>query len=243
MRNLKLIYRYDGSDFYGFQRQPKKRTVQGEIEKILNLLLKEKIDLTSSGRTDKGVHALKQVSNFYTNSPIPVEKLKYALQRGLPKDIDLIEIKEVDKNFNARFDVKIRGYKYIISREKNPFKNRYETYLNKNLDTKKLIKILSPFVGVHNFNNFRLSDCGSANPIREIYSIEVSQIDEFRIQIDILGNAFLKSQIRIMIGTALAIYFNEQNENYILELLKNPEKKFTKKIASPFGLYLSQIIY
>lgn len=243
MRNIKIVYRYDGSMFYGFQRQPDKRTVQGEIEKLLDVVLKDKIDMVSSGRTDRGVHALIQVSNFHTNSTIPLDKLKYVLTRGLPLDIELLDIEEVGESFNSRFDAKSRGYSYIISWERNPFKSRYETYVNKEIDRDRFQNILAVLVGVHDFNNFRMSDCGSKTSIREIYSIEVKKISEFRIQIEIMGSSFLKSQIRIIIGTALNIYFGNLAEDYMESMLKNPTKKHLKKVAEPNGLYLSQVNY
>lgn len=243
MRNIKITYRYDGSMFYGFQRQPEKRTVQGEIEKILNIVLKTEIDMISSGRTDRGVHALIQVSNFYTESNIPIERLRYVLKRGLPMDIELLDIEEVQENFNSRFDAKSRGYRYIISWEKNPFKSRYETYVNRKIEIDRFLEILQPLVGIHDFNNFRLSDCGSKTSIREIYSIDIERIDEFRIAIDILGSSFLKSQIRIIVGTALDIYFGVRNKEYIKEMLENPNKKFVRKVAEPYGLYLSNVNY
>lgn len=140
MRNIKISYRYDGSMFYGFQRQPNKRTVQGEIEKLLNVVLKDEIDMISSGRTDRGVHALIQVSNFYTTSTIPLDRLKYVLMRGLPLDIELLDIEEVDIEFNSRFDAQKRGYTYIISWERDPFKNRYETYVNKEIEAERFQK-------------------------------------------------------------------------------------------------------
>lgn len=243
MRNIKIVYRYDGSMFYGFQRQPDKRTVQGEIEKLLDVILKEKIDMVSSGRTDRGVHALVQVSNFYTDSTIPLEKLRYVLGRGLPLDIELMDIEEVEEGFNSRFDAKTRGYSYRLSWEKNPFKSRYETYVNREIVVERFQKILDPLVGVHDFNNFRMSDCGSKTSIREIYSIEVRRVDEKRVSVEILGSSFLKSQIRIIIGTALNIYFENLPANYIEEMLKNPAKKYLKKVAKPNGLYLSQVNY
>lgn len=243
MRNIKITYRYDGSMFYGFQRQPEKRTVQGEIEKLLNVVLKNEIDMISSGRTDRGVHALIQVSNFFTNSSIPLEKLKYVLNRGLPLDIELLDIEEVTESFNSRFDAKSRGYRYIISWEKNPFKSRYETYINREIDIEKFQNILNVLKGVHDFNNFRLSDCGSKTSIREIYDIEVKALRDKTIGVDILGSSFLKSQIRIIIGTALNIYFGELPEEYMEEMLKNPNKKYLKKVAPPYGLYLSQVNY
>lgn len=243
MRNIKIVYRYDGSMFYGFQRQPQKRTVQGEIEKLLNVVLKEEVDMISSGRTDRGVHAMLQVSNFHTVSPIPLEKLEYVLKRGLPLDIDLLDIQEVDAQFNSRFDAKKRAYRYIISWEKNPFKSRYETYIGKKIDGDRFLEILKPLVGVHDFNNFRLSDCGSKTSVREIYNIEVIKISETSLAVDILGSSFLKSQIRIIIGTALDIYFGLKKESYILEMLENPQKKYIRKVADPYGLYLSKVEY
>lgn len=243
MRNIKITYRYDGSLFFGFQRQPEKRTVQGEIEKLLNVVLKTEIDMISSGRTDRGVHALIQVSNFYTDSPIPLDKLKYVLTRGLPLDIELFDVEEVEENFNSRFDAKSRGYRYIISWERDPFKSRYETFVNKKIDRERFLEILKPLVGVHDFNNFRLSDCGSKTSVREIYSIDIIEIDSSRIAVDILGSSFLKSQIRIIIGTALDIYFGIRKEDYIVEMLENPQKKFIRKVAEPYGLYLSKVNY
>ncbi len=243
MRNLKLIYRYDGSDFYGFQRQPKKRTVQGEIEKLLNVVLKTNIDMISSGRTDRGVHALVQVSNFHTDSTIPLEKLKYVLNRGLPLDIELLDIEEVEEEFNSRFDAKSRGYRYILSWEREPFKSRYETYITKEIDIERFAKVMKPLIGIHDFNNFRLSDCGSKTSVREIYSIDVKKLDSSRIAVDILGSSFLKSQIRIIIGTALDVYFGVRDESYLREMLENPNKKFIRKVAEPNGLYLSKVNY
>lgn len=243
MRNIKITYRYDGSMFYGFQRQPEKRTVQGEIEKLLNVVLKTNIDMISSGRTDRGVHALIQVSNFHTDSTIPLEKLKYVLNRGLPLDIELLDIEEVEEEFNSRFDAKSRGYRYILSWERDPFKNRYETYINREIDTKRFARVMEPLIGIHDFNNFRLSDCGSKTSVREIYSIDVKKLDSSRIAVDILGSSFLKSQIRIIIGTALDVYFGVRDESYLREMLENPNKKFIRKVAEPNGLYLSKVNY
>lgn len=243
MRNIKITYRYDGSMFYGFQRQPEKRTVQGEIEKLLNVVLKTNIDMISSGRTDRGVHALIQVSNFHTDSTIPLEKLKYVLNRGLPLDIELLDIEEVEEEFNSRFDAKSRGYRYILAWERDPFKSRYETYINREIDTKRFASVMEPLIGIHDFNNFRLSDCGSKTSVREIYSIDVKKLDSSRIAVDILGSSFLKSQIRIIIGTALDVYFGVRDESYLREMLENPNKKFIRKVAEPNGLYLSKVNY
>src|SRR3712207_3824694 len=134
MKNIKISYQYDGSSFMGFQRQPSQRTVQGEIEKSLFCILREKIDLISSGRTDRGVHAMQQVSNFFTSSCIPLDKLFYALSRNLPQDILLLQLEEVDREFHARFSAKTRTYCYCITWEKSPFNYRYKTYVKEKIN-------------------------------------------------------------------------------------------------------------
>ncbi|MGL4687573.1 MAG: tRNA pseudouridine(38-40) synthase TruA, partial [Fusobacteriaceae bacterium] len=171
MRHIKLKYTYDGTDFLGFQRQPNSRTVQGELEKLLSKYMKESINLISSGRTDRGVHAFMQVSNFSTTSTIPVEKIKLILNSSLPIDISITAVEEVDIHFNSRFSAKERTYKYFLTHEKSPFKNRFATYTSLQLDLEAFLLILQPLVGKHDFRNFRLADSKHVNQVREIYSI------------------------------------------------------------------------
>lgn len=242
-RNIKIDFRYDGSRYYGFQRQPNKITVQGEIEKILKNVTKEDINLISAGRTDRGVHANHQVSNFYTFSTIPVEKFKYLLSRSLPLDIDIFSVEEVNESFNARHDAKRRQYMYIISWDKTPFKARYCKFVKEEIDIEKLKKIFSIFIGVQDFQNFRLKDCSSKITIREIYDIKVEKNGEDEIRIFIDGSSFLKSQIRIMIGTALEVYYGKLEENTIGIMLKDFSKEYKKNLVEPEGLYLNKIKY
>ena len=242
-KNIKIEFRYDGSRYYGFQRQPDKITVQGEIEKILRIVTKEEINLISAGRTDRGVHAYHQVSNFYTFSNIPIEKYMYLLTRALPNDIDILSVEEVDENFNSRHNAKMREYVYIISWEKNPFKARYCKFIKEKIDAEKLEKIFSDFVGIHDFRNFRLSDCVSKVTTREIYQIEVKYFKENKIKIYIKGSAFLKSQVRIMVGTALEIYYGRLPENHIRLMLNDFTKNYKKNLVEAKGLYLNKINY
>ena len=113
MKNVKIVYQYDGSKFDGFQRQKKGKTVQGEIEKILLQSFSEKINMISSGRTDKGVHAKGQVSNFLIEKNIPVKAIKNQINKSLYGEVKVLEIKEVETDFNARFDAK-KGCMYML---------------------------------------------------------------------------------------------------------------------------------
>ena len=245
MRNIKITYSYDGSDFFGFQRQPDKRTVQGEIEKVLKIILKSDINMVTAGRTDRGVHANVQVSNFYIDESItiPLKNFQRALNKLLPNDIDIYKIEEVNLDFNSRFQAKKRAYEYIITWKKDVFSRRYKTYVTKEIDCDKFLEILKPLIGEHDFNNFRLKDENNKTSIREIYKIETYLKDKNTMGIYIEGNAFLKTQIRIIVGIALDIYFGRKPENYIKLLLENPEEERKIEIAEPSGLYLTKVEY
>ena len=245
MRNIKISYSYDGSDFFGFQRQPDKRTVQGEIERVLNIILKKKINLTTAGRTDRGVHAREQVSNFIidSNLTIPLENLKRAMNKLLPLDIYIFDICEENKDFNARYMPKTRAYEYILTWEKDVFSRRYKTYIPKEINPLKLKEILLVLEGKHDFNNFRIKDENNRTTIREIYKIDVYYKNEKEIGIYIEGNAFLKTQVRIIVGTALDVYFGRKSEDYLRILLDEPFKQRKIEVAEPGGLYLTKIKY
>lgn len=245
MRNIKISYSYDGSDFYGFQRQPDKRTVQGEIERVLNIILKSEVNLTTAGRTDRGVHARVQVSNFFVDSSvtIPLENLKRAVNKLLPPDIDVFHVCEESVDFNARYMPKLRAYEYILTWKKDVFSRRYKTYIPKSVNPQELTKILSVLKGKHDFNNFRIKDENNRTTVREIYKIEAYYKNENEIGIYIEGSAFLKTQVRIIVGTALDVYFDRKPADYLQLLLNEPDKPRKTEVAEPGGLYLTKIEY
>lgn len=244
MRNIKLVYSYDGTDFLGFQRQEEGRTIQNEIEKAIFHFTNEKINLITSGRTDKGVHAFMQVSNFFTESKIPGEKFKYILNRRLPLDVCMISSEEVNENFHARHSTKERTYVYYIKEQENYniFDRNFVYYYNGKINIDKLQNILNPLVGRHNFESFRMTDCSSEHAIREIYSIKVKKEGE-RVAIYLTATSFVKSMVRIIIGSALKVHKGIRKEDYIIKKLENPNPLDEKLVAPPNGLYLYNIKY
>ena len=249
-RNVKIIYQYDGSKFLGFQRQKHSnvKTVQGEIEKVILKAFSQKINMISSGRTDKGVHAMEQVSNFLIDGNIPLEAIKRQINKSLKGEIKILNITEANENFNARFDAKNRTYLYILRTEEDipPFEANYITGLKKEVNVEKFQKIMDSFIGKHDFSSFMKKDKAYRNPVREIFYIKCFYDKKWgknQVNIEICGNGFLKTMVRIMIGSALAIYFGKEKEDYIIKNLENPNADNKKILASSEGLYLYKVDY
>ena len=245
MKNIKIVYQYDGSKFEGFQRQNKGKTVQGEIEKILLQNFSEKINMISSGRTDKGVHATGQV-NFLIEKNIPVEAIKSQINKNLYGEVKILETEEVEENFNSRFDAKKRIYLYIVKKKEEitPFEASYIAGIKDRVDGKILEKIMKVYIGKHDFSSFMKKDKALRNTIREIYDVKcMSDENTGEIKIEISGSSFLKTMVRIMIGSALAVYFKEKEEDYIIKKLETPDADGGKILAPAEGLYLYRVDY
>ena len=249
-RNVKIIYQYDGSKFLGFQRQKDNnvKTVQGEIEKVILKAFSQNINMISSGRTDKGVHAIEQVSNFLIDGNIPLEAIKRQINKSLKGEVKILNITEANENFNARFDAKNRTYLYILRTEEDipPFEANYITGLKKEVNVEKFQKIMDSFIGKHDFSSFMKKDKAYRNPVREIFYIKCFYDKKWgknQVNIEICGNGFLKTMVRIMIGSALAIYFGKEKEDYIIKNLENPNADNKKILASSEGLYLYKVNY
>ncbi len=236
---LKSIISYDGSKFYGLQIQPNKKTVIGEIQKALKKL-NIITQINHAGRTDRGVHALNQVISFKIPSYWDENKLKNILNQILMPEIMFKKI-EKTHNFNPRFDAKKRSYRYILSPFTNPFIDNYVTFYPKKIEKNLIQNALNILKGKHDFEYFAKTGSEVNHYIREIYNAYILEYKKFYI-IKIIGNGFLRGQIRIIVDFLLKI-----NENYLslkdLELQLNKKKLINKHLAKPNGLYLERIYY
>ena len=206
MRNIKLTIEYDGKRFGGWQKQPTKLNIQGEIEQAIKEIVGEDIELTASGRTDAGVHSLGQVANFKTNSNIEIEKMAIAINSKLKKNIVIKKAEEVDENFHARYNCKGKKYRYIInnSTQGSAIYRDLECHIPQKLDIEKMKKAIKHFEGEHDFKGFRASGTSSKNSVRIIYKAEVKQCGE-RIIIELSGNGFMYNMVRIISGTIVDV--------------------------------------
>lgn len=243
MKNIKLTIEYDGTNFSGWQVQPKERTIQEEIEKALYILTKERVSLIGSGRTDSGVHAKKQVANFKTNSRIPNDKYKFALNSILPEDISIKDSVEVDIDFHSRFDARSKKYRYVIynSRTRTGLYRNYSYNVPYKLDIKLMRDSLKKIEGEHDFIGFMSTNSNVKNTVREIYKTDIIVKDDFII-IDIIGNGFLYNMVRIIAGTMIDIGRGKITED-ISEILYSKDRKKAGQTAASQGLFLEWVKY
>lgn len=193
-------------DLTGWQKQPVKSNIQGEIERAIEEITGEKVELYASGRTDAGVHSLGQVANFKINNTIPVDKIPLALNSKLKKTIVIKSAEEVDEKFHARYNCTGKKYRYIINNSicGSAIYRDFEYHLPLKLDIQKMKEAARYFVGEHDFKAFKASGTSSKSSIRTIYSIEIKKEGD-RIFIDYTGNGFLYNMVRILTGTLVDV--------------------------------------
>lgn len=248
VRRFKLIFSYDGSAFEGLQKQPKKRTIQDEIEKRISQIDRQHTPVVCSGRTDKGVHALAQTAHFdLVNKTVSAQNLQYLLQTQLPSDINVLSVEEVDEGFHARYQAVSKEYwyklKYCQSPRLSPFDSRYYTKIKHEIDIEKLNNILALYVGTHDFSAFTISKDRNSYK-RNIFScICIYDDSEKCYVIKIRGNGFLQHMVRMLIAFALAVYNGKETTEKLQSLLIHPDQKYVHTKLSPQGLYLYKVFY
>ncbi len=244
MRNIKLIIEYDGKGFNGWQKQPNKPNIQGEIENAIERITGEKVELYASGRTDAGVHAIAQTANFKTNSSIPIEKLCLAINSQLKKSIVVKEATEVDENFHCRYNCKGKKYRYIINNSINgsAIYRGLEYHMLAKLNVDKMREAAKFFVGVHDFKAFKSSGTSSKSSVREIYTAEVIEEGE-RIKIELTGSGFLYNMVRIISGTLVDVGLGKIKPEEIKDIIENKDRTKAGKTLPAHGLYLVEVYY
>lgn len=245
MRNIKLIIEYDGKDFNGWQKQPNKLNIQGTIEKAIETITGEKVDLMASGRTDAGVHAFGQVANFKTNSNIPIDKFAIAINSNLKKSILIKSAEEVEENFHSRLKCKRKTYRYIINNSKygTAIYRNLETHIPVKLNVDKMQKAVKYFEGEHDFKAFKASGTSSKSSVRIIYKAEVIKKEEERIFIELTGSGFLYNMVRIISGTLVDVGLGKILPEEIPNIIKSQKRENAGKTLPPQGLYLMKVEY
>lgn len=244
MKNIRLTIEYDGKDFNGWQKQPNKLNIQGEIERAIEEITGEKVDLIASGRTDAGVHALAQMVNFKTNSNLPVEKYPIALNTKLKKSIRIQKAEEVEEDFHSRYHCKQKTYRYVInnSEQGSSIYRNLEYFVPNKLNVEKMQEAVKYFEGEHDFKAFKASGTSSKSSVRIIYKAKVEKQGD-RIIIELTGNGFLYNMVRIIAGTLVDVGLGKIEPDEIPEIIENGERSRAGKTLPPQGLYLVKVEY
>ena len=248
MINIKLTIEYEGTKYYGWQRQKGLLTIQGILEEKISQITQEKISLNGSGRTDAGVHALGQVANFKTNSSIPLPELPFILNRVLPLDIRIKKAEKVDNNFHARYSAVSKIYHYYVlnSNQNNNylpiFLRNYVYCVYKNLNLEEMKKAGKFLQGEHDFTSFACSGSRISNwerTIKDINTTRKGDIFCFHLEAD----AFLYKMARTIVGTLLEVGKGNISYLEIKKILEAKNRKMAGKTVPAKGLFLMKVKY
>lgn len=253
MRNIKLEISYDGTKYYGWQKQKDKKTVQETIEKAIYEITGKEIKLIGSGRTDRGVSAISQVANFLDESKFDIQKYEKAINSRLKREyITINNVEEVDIDFNARFNAKQKKYIYIINNQKQrgTITREHEYYYPYTLDVVAMNEAIQEIVGEHNFKCFEAAGSKRDSTIRTIYDAKVyeEKINNImdnseRIIISVTGNGFLYNMMRIIAGTMLEVGRGNIKVEDIKTIIGKEDRKNAGKTLPPEGLILKEVKY
>ena len=238
------ICSYKGTNYYGWQKQVGFVSVQSTIEEVLSKVYDMPINITGSGRTDAGVHALKQYFHYDTTKEKDLKQLCYALNKMLPEDIKILSLEMVDDDFHSRYNAKKKIYEYrIVLKNKDPFQDELAFVYPMEFDFDLFKSALDKFVGKHNYQDFTSKEEDEGGFIREIYEINVTKNDH-DIKVRFIGNGFMRYQIRNMIGAAISVANKKENLEFIDYHLKEDKKREIISYKSPAnGLYLVDVVY
>ncbi len=246
MFRYQIIIEYDGTNHSGWQSQKNARSIQKEIEKSLSKILKSKVNIYGSGRTDAGVHSKNQSAHFDYKKLISdkyklITSVNYFLNK---KNISIKKIVKRNKQFHARYSAKEREYEYIIlNRDAPPILDKNKVwYLRSKLDIKLLKKAANKLIGTHNFNAFRSANCQAKSPIRTLKKIKVIKKKE-KIFFTLRSKSFLRNQVRSIIGCLKCVGEKKWTMRDLEKVLKSKNRSSCAPPAPAQGLYLSRIIY
>lgn len=243
MTRYLIDFSYSGANFSGYQKQPGKRTVQDEIEKVLSSINNNSVKLTSSGRTDALVNAIHQKAHFDLDKKIETYKLNGALNSYLPDDIYVNSVTKVDNLFHARYMVKSKTYEYLINTgDYNPLLRTHVYQYCKPLNIRKMKKAVKYFIGKHDFTTFVSAEDKKEDKVREIYDASVDEKNGI-IKITFKGSGFLKYQVRNMVGTLIKVGEEKVLPDIILSLLEKKDRKCAFLCAPAQGLTLTDVKY
>jgi len=247
MRRIKIQLSYDGTDYHGWQVQPGLSTIQAALEQVVSEIEGKPVQVAGSGRTDAGVHALAQVAAFNLDNPIPVDNLRRAMNRLLPRDIRIIVVEETRADFHPRFQAKAKTYEYRLYRGEicSPFERRHVYHHPYPLEVDKMIEAAPLLEGEHDFTAFAASDDRDelgASKVRTIFCSRLA-LEGDRLTYRVTGSGFLKHMVRNIVGVLLEIGKGNVDREGLLARLDSDCAIPPGPTAPARGLFLISVEY
>ena len=244
MRNLRLDLCYEGTRYRGWQRLPgTDNTIQAKLETALSRILGEPIEVSGSGRTDAGTHAMRQVANFHCNSSMPAAEILEQLRRYLPEDIGIYSCRDVSERFHARLNAKTKTYRYRVWNSLDPcvFERKFVHIDPRQLDLCAMRQAAELFLGQHDFSAFCANKRMKKSTVRYIQSFDI-RANENEVIFTVTGNGFLHHMVRIMVGTLLEVGRGERQPDSITSLY-GAQRADAGEMIPACGLCLMEVNY
>lgn len=244
MRNLRLDICYDGTRYRGWQRIPgTDNTIQGKIEQTLSRILDEKIEISGSGRTDAGVHALGQVASFHCENQMSTDVILCELRRYLPEDIGIYSCKEVAPRFHARLNARRKTYTYRIWNSEIPCvqERRYVARFPETLELSLMRQAADHLIGLHDFAAFCTRANAKKRTERQVFSVDITR-QGYEIQISVTADGFLYNMMRILVGTLIEAGRGDRAPESVAELF-GAKRECAGFLAPANGLCLMEVEY
>ncbi|MGQ9508070.1 MAG: tRNA pseudouridine(38-40) synthase TruA [Thermodesulfobacteriota bacterium] len=245
VRTIKLTIEYDGTNYQGWQTQPKGKTLQGVLEEKLKQITGEEVHVIGSGRTDAGVHALGQVAHIKTRTKIEVPSLQRALNSLLPKDILVKKMEEVGKEFHARRQAKSKLYEYRILNQplRSVFHRFYSWHIPQRLDLEEMKKATKLLIGEQDFSSFLSSGSFPKTSVRKVLRARWKKDREGVLRFEIEANGFLKQMVRAIVGTLVEVGRGKLSPEEFQKIIQSKDRRKAGPTAPPHGLFLKEVRY
>lgn len=248
MRTFKITIAYDGTDFAGWQWQPRQRTVQEELEKAIARITQEKVRCVASGRTDSGVHALGQVVGFTCGTWLTSAMLLKALNAELPDDIIVFDIAEVPAGFHPIRDAVRKRYRYVIQdgRPRDIFVRNYVWHLRKRLDVEAMRQGAAALIGTHDFESYQTHGSSRLTTERTVYDLLVERRPgelTDRVIVEVEADGFLYNMVRVIVGTLVEVGKGTQPTTWPAEVLAAKDRRAAGVTAPAQGLFMLWVEY
>ena len=244
MKNYKLTIAYDGTNYNGWQKQLKGKTIQDYLEKSIAILVKHDVHVIGSGRTDAGVHALAQIAHFHNMKDIDFYLFLKSINGILPRDIRVTDICYAPMDFHARYSAKGKIYQYhlCLDRFQCPFNEKYSYHVTQDIDLVLMKEAAKLFIGTHDFTSFTNKGGASNVKIRTIKRIDF--IDEKGgCYLEFEGNGFLYKMVRNIVGSLLDVAMGKKKKEDITFMLSAKDRRIAGKAAAAKGLFLAKVFY